>query len=227
MKFPEPDKKNHDHQNDQMYPQPTQWTALVATKPTNAPKKTVVPKFAKSSEVSGKVLTHYFEPNESFTVDCPNGSWRRDGGLSPQSQVLANGTLVVKNVSYLDSGIYLCKIDGRTRFMFDTVVLRKRVTVSIRPQGGDKLKFYTQHTGDSFFMVCVVDPIEAGNVLWSRFGGDKMSNNVVIKGNRLEIRPVTCQDHGKYYCTIDRKLPRQVRDYMNLQVIDTKRLELC
>jgi hypothetical protein len=149
-------------------------------------------------------IRHVLELNTSIATDCLNGQWFRQLGRLPGTHTVhQNGTLVLKNLVGKDGGAYYCKVDGNKVLNLVIAVLEKPVTMEVTSSSFyPATSSFSQKVGLPLTLYCNVDPIEAGDVKWSRVDNRPLRKGVEQLDNSLRFKNISCDDVGKYTCSL-------------------------
>ncbi|XP_069121522.1 uncharacterized protein [Argopecten irradians] len=137
-------------------------------------------------------------------VDQPNISisWSKADGVLPLENVTENGNLIIRDVDYNDSGIYLCRHSERSDDVTPTSVelIVKVPTLTMKVQRQD----IAVYRGSKAVLECEItgDVMLTAPVYWTRSNG-VLPPQSFINDDKLVIYDVTMRDAGTYVCDVN------------------------
>ncbi|KAJ8258098.1 hypothetical protein GJAV_G00193140 [Gymnothorax javanicus] len=132
-------------------------------------------------------------------------TWIRVGGHLPRNHQVSGTRLRILNPSLVDSGEYVCRVDGEPRARQASVTVSVVPRTSVEPSTHPvsiQLSTSTVREGQPLEFTCVVPGTTPRSVTWIRVGGD-LPRNHQVSGTRLRILNASPEDSGEYVCRVD------------------------
>ncbi|XP_068701952.1 uncharacterized protein [Montipora foliosa] len=129
----------------------------------------------------------------------PEVTWLKHNSslLATKRIMKSRGSLMIRDVTSHDSGMYTCKARNILGEMSSSATL----TVQVRPRITQKPVSTTVEEGQSVSLLCKAIGQPRPLISWRKAFSQMLEENTVVKAGKLTIRNVTKADTGLYACS--------------------------
>lgn len=146
----------------------------------------------------------YTYEGETVTFTClindenrPDVAWTRNYGVMPRNNLIINNTLILYNVTSVDTGYYICSYQDKSTYVYLGLVRRDYPITFVKIPS--KAKQLNRVEGESVEMDCVVVGELETRLSWRKHQGE-LPPNSVVENNKLRINNLEVENYGYYEC---------------------------